>query len=82
MRLQTSHSAFSFSLAWTSAIMHFLKALVGVTALLSTSAVGANIPSSDVEARSNLEARTYPSSVDQCKKDLKLNRNFEFCSAF
>ncbi|SMY22043.1 unnamed protein product [Zymoseptoria tritici ST99CH_1A5] len=42
--------------------MHFLKALVGVTALLSTSAVGANIPSSDVEARSNLEARTYPSS--------------------
>ncbi|KJX94673.1 hypothetical protein TI39_contig4167g00001 [Zymoseptoria brevis] len=62
--------------------MHFLKALVGVTALLSKSAVGANIPSSDVEARSNLEARTYPSSVDQCKKDLKSNRNFEFCSAF
>jgi hypothetical protein len=62
--------------------MHLFHALVGAAALWSTSALGSSIPSSDLEARSELESRAYHKTVDQCRKDLSSYSNYKFCKSF
>jgi hypothetical protein len=59
------------------ATMRFLNVLIGAAALVSTTVSGAELPSSDLEAR-------YPrrKEVDNCRHELKRNHGWKFCQSF